>query len=62
MPQMRKARTPGSRMHNYAEAIQSTSTTLATNKKNVPWQGRQQIREIDIESVPEQSGNEECPQ
>ena len=32
------------------------------NKKNAPWQGRQQIREIDIESVPEQSGNKECPQ
>ena len=32
------------------------------NKKNAPWQGRQQIREIDIDSIPEQSGNEECPQ
>ena len=32
------------------------------NKKNAPWQGRQQIREINIESVPEESGNEECAQ
>ena len=31
-------------------------------KKPAPWQARQQIREIDIESTPEQSGNEECPQ
>ena len=32
------------------------------NKKKAPWQGKQQIREIDIEAVLEQSGNEECPQ
>ena len=32
------------------------------NKKHTRWQGREQIREIDIESVPEQSGNEECSQ
>ena len=32
------------------------------NKKNAPWQGRQQIREIEIESIPKQSGNEECLQ
>ena len=32
------------------------------NKKPAPWQARQQIREIDIESTPEQSGNEKCPQ
>ena len=32
------------------------------NNKNAPWQGGQQSREIEIESVPEQLGNEECPQ
>ena len=31
-------------------------------KKPAAWQARQQIREIDIESLPEQSGNEESPQ
>ena len=32
------------------------------NKKSSPWQKRQQLREIEIESLPEQSGNEESPQ
>ena len=30
-------------------------------KKPTPWQAKQKIREIDIESVPDQSGNEESP-
>ena len=32
------------------------------NKRSSPWQTRQQLREIDIESIPEQSGNKESPQ
>ena len=30
-------------------------------KRNVPWQPRQRIQEIEVEKEPEQSGNEECP-
>ena len=43
-------------------AIDFAGLFSSDNKKNATWKGRQQIREIDIDSGSEQSGNEECPQ
>jgi len=31
-------------------------------KKTAPWQTRPNIREIEVEQDPEQSGNDDCPQ